>query len=432
MDRQSGGVQMQIQIKQRFLQGQIPASFFHGVAGFADFVENAVRSDGFASGEDAAELSGKGLSDGTVSDAQFQNGHGLSLGAGGGLDADVVPQMNPGDQFGFESVAEDSFDATAELSDSSGNIRPDQMVHGASGEESQRAFAGTGGVEKRKRGRRIVRIQRLAVGRNHIGHIIRLSHPPFDFQGGDAEFAEFRNQFDGGKIPAGKIERLFSAVGPEESPAGLFASAAVAARPAEPGGEETGAGKTDTERPMHKNLQFQRGAFRKEFQLLQRDLPFENDAPDSHAFRRPDRQRVMKRHLGGAVNDEFRKKFPNHADDSDILHDYGVGTQLREKRQFIRGFVEFGFPEKRVECDVDFFLPAVSFRQKFGHLLRREIVAAFPGVEFFQSAVDGIRSRIERGHGDRQTAGRSKKFNGTGGILHECWSLPVISGILVS
>ena len=116
---------------------------------------------------------------------------------------------------------------------------------------------------------------------------------------------------------------------------------------------------------MDKNFQFQRGFLRNDFELFECDLPFEDDTPDSHLFRGPDGHGIVERHLRGSVDGQFGKILPDHPDDTDVLYDDGIGSQLSEKRQLICRIVDFGLPDESVERDVDFAADSVSAGDEF-------------------------------------------------------------------
>ena len=166
---------MKSDIQHGSLKRKSGAAFFHRIVRLADAVENPVRENVLVTERNAAELSGKGLFDRTVSEIKFQHRQSLAFIARCGLDADVVADEN-------------AADASAELSDSAGGVRADQLFCGIRRIEPQRTLARTGAVEQVEHLLFRRAVERFAVGGNDIRHIIRLAEASLDFERCDAEF----------------------------------------------------------------------------------------------------------------------------------------------------------------------------------------------------------------------------------------------------
>ena len=162
---------------------------------------------------------------------------------------------------------------------------------------------------------------------------------------------------------------------------------------------------------MNEYFQFDRRFRRDPFQLFHRDLTFQNHAFCAHSGNRFDRFGVVQSHLRGGVDRESGKIIADHPQSAEVLHDDRIGTQGVQFGKRLSRIREFGFPDERVERDVDFASCLVRVCDEAGHVVIGKIVAPFTGVEFFHAAVDCVRAGVERRQSDGQRSRRGKKFN---------------------
>ena len=226
-----------------------------------------------------------------------------------------------------------------------------------------------------------------------------------------AEFTELRNQGNRGKVARGEIESVFCAVGTEKSAAGLLAASAVSARAAKPRREQAGSRKTCAKCAVNKDFEFNRRFFRDQFEFIHRDLPFQNHPFCAHLRKHCDGFRIMKRHLRGGKNRQPWKELADHPEHSGVLNDQSVGTERIQFGERMRGILDLRLLDQRIEGDIN---PASDFPRignQAGHVVARKVVAAFPRIEFFHSAVNGVRASVKRGERDGKRARGGKKFN---------------------
>ena len=91
------------------------------------------------------------------------------------------------------------------------------------------------------------------------------------------------------------------------------------------------------------------------------------------------------------------EKIPDHCENADVLHDNGIRPHIREHGQFFRRGRNFRLFNECIESDVNLFTVFMRICNEFRHLLRSEVFRTVPRIEFLQTAVNSIRSRVECG-----------------------------------
>ena len=111
------------------------------------------------------------------------------------------------------------------------------------------------------------------------------------------------------------------------------------------------------------------------------------------------------------MDHKIREEIPDDGHNADVLHDDGVRPQIRQHGERFRRGKEFGLPDKSIEGHMDAFPVPVRIFDEFRHFAHGEIFGTLPGIELFQPAVHGVRTRVERGKRACHISRRSKQLN---------------------
>ena len=129
--------------------------------------------------------------------------------------------------------------------------------------------------------------------------------------------------------------------------------------------------------------------------FFHRYLTLKHHTGDAQFFRHSKSGGVVESHLGGAVQVQFRKIAPCHADHPQILHQQGIGLQAVEQRQLLEGGGKLLFLEQSVECHINLFAVTVKMFNDLSHGIGGKVFAPLPGVEPGKSGIYGISTGIK-------------------------------------
>ena len=271
-------------------------------------------------------------------------------------------------------------------------------------------------------------VQRLTVHRRDSRHVLGRLHAALDFQREHPGIHQLVDDIDGAQILGRQqvIARrrqvllhrcVAQLVG---QPARLGAHAAVGRTAANEGGHEALARVAHAQRAVSEHLYLDALLSRgrgQQLHLGQRQLARQGDALGAQAGRRAHTGQVMGVHLGGQMQRRFGQRARQLAGQADVLHDEPVGAGTPRLAHALQGLLHLAGQNDRVHGDVDRHAALVGIAAGLAQGFDGEVVGAAPGVERFQSQIDGIGARLDGGVEGRLVARGGQKLDGV--IQHD-------------
>ena len=221
------------------------------------------------------------------------------------------------------------------------------------------------------------------------GDVFRPLHASLNFERGYACIAKRLQTRQQTQILQAHRIAVFSAI---RQPARLRAQAAVAASSANDGGQFTLSGIAHAQRTVHKHLGFHAGFLRDVLNFFQRQLTRQHHAGESQFFCLPRAFQRMNGQLRRCMQHGIRKRLPNTARRTEILHNQRVRTCIEQQPHIAQQRRNLSVGHQRIDGNIGLYTAQTAIRNRFAHLFRRKVFRTASGIKRAKSQINGARS----------------------------------------
>jgi len=261
------------------------------------------------------------------------------------------------------------------------------------------ALAGKYGLELLKILRRdVLSIQRRAVELCDNRHIFGPLHASLDLDGGYAHPGQLVQLPDEAVVAQAQgVARVLEPAVPVGQAAGLRALAAVAAPPADHGGQIALPRIAHAERAVHEHLELHGAAAGDARDLLARQLPRQHDAAEAQLRRLLHALERVDAHLRRGVEHRVGRQLAHELRHAEILHDERVHAQQGRRTHDLGRARHLPVGDKRVERQMHLDPADMAIDHSLLQLVRRKIMRAHARVEGVIAQINRIRAVLDGG-----------------------------------
>ena len=123
-------------------------------------------------------------------------------------------------------------------------------------------------------------------------------------------------------------------------------------------------------------------------------------------------------HLGGSVDGQLRRSFPNEPEQPRVLYQQGIHRQRAGEFEKFQRCGQFVVPQQGVDGEIDFHTPAMAVFHRLAELIVVEIFRRSPGAECAAPQIHRVGSGADSRFQRFRRTGRGEDFN-RGGKGHE-------------
>jgi hypothetical protein len=247
-------------------------------------------------------------------------------------------------------------------------------------------------------GRDALAVQGRAVELRDDRHILGPLHATLDLDGGDAQLFQLAQLLDEAVVAQAQgVARVLEPAVPVGQAAGLRALAAVAAAPADHGGQVALPRIAHAERAVHKHLEFHGAAAGDARDLLARQLPRQHDAPEAQLRRLLHALERVDAHLRRGVEHRVGRQLAHELRHAEILHDERVHAQQGRRAHDLGRARHLPVGDERVERQVYLDPADMAIDHGLLQLVRGKIMRAHARVEGVIAQINRIRTVLDGG-----------------------------------
>ena len=372
-------------------------------------------------GGDGDDLAGSDELDAALPLAQLLDGKGEAGLVALRLDAQAVAEMEAVAALEGDGAVAKGRHFAEKAAGGAGGVRRDDVARRAAGEETLGRRPAEGEFELLLGGGDDLRpllllgIEDGAISTDDVRHILGALHPPFDLQAADPRRCQFGEEVDGGEVVGGEPVAVLLLAVTVATPAGLGATAAVAALAAEPGGEVALPGEAEAEGAVDEVFELDGGGAADGGDLGQRQFAGEDGAGKAELLQHLHPGDIVHGQLRRGVEFEIGEVLLGEAPDCEILDDDAVDAQGIEISQGLDQAGKFLLLDQGVEGDVDAPVMGVCPAQHPFQLGQGDVLGLGAGGELLEAEVNGIGAILHGGKEGFEAAGRGEEFGTLGG-----------------